>query len=436
MDVPIIILAVCCLCTLCVMVMTFLGVSMPWGSDKLDTRQIGKGAVASAATVTSVVKFASTAQSSDVLANKLISLDARKADVKDFASAMNALPDATRIRALKNFLGLQTRTEHEVNFLLVAMDYLVDEPASVQNEVAVTCPDSYTPCSDPSFNPPNEQGAAEAFQKVGLPASQICCKRGNAIIDPRPDCQAKIRQRQEAFDIALAVVTTIISALPMLPEMAIARIAAQTATAVDRGMAAMAQGALSTAGKIQMGVNKLSLVGLRSAEAAAGAFSFVSGDLLGQALGGLSYINTGKPFLKCQECKGDFFNGDPKGIVVKRYKTGDGSEEIGAWQSENGCPVAFGTPNSIEYYRKLGDAMNKFYSEFGDEQPQFPYAGKPDCKEGCVSIATMPQWIAGGKRDLSCYAECPNSAPGRGRDYLRAGGCNFYCDMTGRRSLV
>lgn len=435
MDAPIIIIAVCCLCTLCVMVITFLGVSVPWGSGKLENRQIGQGAVASKATVTAVVKFASTAKSSDELANKLIAMGARKADVKDFASAMNTLQDAPRIQALKNFLGLQTRTEHEVNFLLLTLDYLVDQPASVQNAVAVTCPDGYTPCSDPSFNPSGEQGAAEAFGKVGLPASQICCKRGNAIIDPRPDCQKKIREAQQAFEIALAVVTTLISIVPMIPELSIARVAAQTATAVDRGMTAMAQGALSTAGKIQMGVNKLSLVGLRSAEAAAGAFSFVAGDLLGQALGGLSYINTGQPFISCQKCKGDFFNGDPKGIVVKRYKTDTGAEEIGAWQSENGCPVAFGTPNSLEYYRKLGDAMNTFFKEFGDYQPQFPYAGKPGCKEGCAAIATMPQWIAAGKKDMSCYAECPNSPAGRETEALHAGGCNLYCDMTGRKTL-
>lgn len=368
---------------------------------------IGGGSIATPAQVKSVVTLA--IRSSSECANKIRALGVTGLRKTDFADAMEPLSLDDRAKVVNNMMEMKNSSKAVVNFGLAAIAYLLEAPAAVRRGTTVKCAAGYEPCSATKFNSGFEQGADKAFAKEGIPSNRICCKFANASGDPRPSCKESVKKAQNKYNKIFMIVGLVIAVIGAVA-----------------GVAAAAVAPVGSAVAVTSGTFVFDTLG---------ASVFIGGTVAGEVFSGIqtkvvdTMINKAQPMRSC--CKDDFFSGEPQNsIIVKKYTDESGAQQLGSWQTKNGCPVMWGTPETVEYADLLGSAMSKEYGAMSENEPSFPNAGKKDCTQGCVKIITPNEWLLSGKKKIGCYTTCPTQSTAH-QDITR-GRCNFTCDVSGR----
>ena len=257
------------------------------------------------------------------------------------------------------------------------------------------CPAGYANCTDAKFNDSFSTGASAALDRAGFVANQLCCKFSNAGADTRPDCQRKVQKNVKIFSIVFTAISALIAMLPL------------PGVSITLGM----------------------------------MLDYPLGALQNTIQGGILSKTVGAPMTSCQACKGDFFkNDDKRAIVVKTFKGDDGADMQGMWTAGDGCPVQFGTPDSIAYADAIGEAIKAGFPDNPKWEPDVTSNKRCDAPgaTACTYMISQDEWVKGGKKPLSCYIECPGSNPATVGyyfvDWMKKGKCNLRCDTSGKRS--
>jgi hypothetical protein len=227
------------------------------------------------------------------------------------------------------------------------------------SEPVNNCPSGYAVCTDKKFThlkgKVRPEGPVAAFAKHGLAAHRLCCKYMNATADIREGCQDSIRKHRMGFFWGLIGASMLKPLNPVLDMI----------------------------------------------------FNMTVGNVL---MGAIASKTNTAPMRDC--CSDAGFNkGGTQGvpansIVVKEVTDASGRKDLGAWQTENGCPMVFGTPDTIQYSEALADALLEADGHLKDYDVKIDGPSGPDCK-GCMRHIDFDSWMSGGKRKIKCRLECP-----------------------------
>lgn len=394
---------------------------------------VGRGEVMSAAGVERIVKAAAGSASPASLASTIRAQKGTAVRRSDLVPAMLRLSMTQQTAAVKAFMALQADDEAVVNVGLATMAYLMESaPKAVYVDTSVTCPTGYEPCSNRKFNEFKGQNAVDAFKKQGMVANQLCCKYLNAAGDPRPSCKKKVRKARKTFEIIMMVLELTLSLIP-IPGVSQAGAAVRAGvTAVSKSLmkftgaakafayagsklpGAAVKGATYTGRKLGAGAGWLVDMGAQAVITAPldwGIIYPVMSDITHRIVDSQS-----NPMVPCQACKEDFFNGDPAdSFVLKKYKTEQGDEQWGAWQTNNGCPVHFGLPELMEYETALSDALAQAMGPDGYNLNDADFkdaANTNECsKGGCMKLPAFEDWLLANKAPINCQLRCRQKEP-------------------------
>ena len=199
----------------------------------------------------------------------------------------------------------------------------VPPPGVKKPMTGVACPThyGYYSCTDPKFNPPNfNPGFAQVMNarvgsaaagKDSVSAKDWCCKSTNVWGDPRPEVKSLVKKNIKSMKIASIVLAVI--TLPL--------------SFVMPGVIPLVIDAVVTSG-------------------------FGAATMVEEAL----YSENGFPYTNCQGPNPDKNDASKKKMIALDYKDSEGITDIAMFQSQNGCPIVFGTPEFTEYSVQTGRA--------------------------------------------------------------------------------